>query len=792
MNKTITFFILVMSLGLTKDTVAQTSSKPYTHEAKLMPARPGLSGKDSDFGRYLSVDGNRALIGDTRSADSGVVYIYESDGVEWEKVETILPPNAAPFDRFGEVSLKGDFALVGSPGRDVVYENDGIVYLYENTGNKWQIIQSFTADDPDKDGSFGCRLKLTENFIFISACGENALYVYMKSDPESDWIKTQKIIPENSNVDINFARSFDVSEDKLLIYSSDNKLIGTVIAYDLNENEWLKNHSFQATNSILNDHFGSHLVIDQDWALIRNRNNGYSPSVDFYKYNGSEWQFVQRKFPDFDENNNHFGNSFSVYGDRALVGHTYEDILGGEAGAVYHYKLQNDNWIFVEQIKTGDGQEYDYFGSTIAQNDEFIVVGALGDDTDGREAGAAYIFETTGGQIQEIKKISGGKGAVYALAGSSISLSDNHLLVSARNEENGSIRSGAAYIYYYNGLRWVREQKLKGINREEDDRFGSSVFIKGSTALVGDTGDQYWNYYNRGSVYVFEQGIEGWERKTILSPNISKSDLRFGSAVVMDQNFIFVSAIGDDVKGNGSGSVYIFENINGYWNHISTLYPPLNQYYQYFGRTLGLSSDWLVVYASLDGINYNNSGALYFYDRTNLASGYTQKITASDLSVDTIYGSLVISENQVFIGTDIEYGERAVYQLGLDNGLWVVQNKIKPVDEGDTVYGSVISLAYSDNKLLMGDRLSDASSTNGGVAFLFEEQEGGWQQLMKIESPDATREHLFGTQVAMSGSRMVVSAIGDDTRGTNSGATYVFENDLIRKHGFENFTVLSQ
>jgi hypothetical protein len=63
---------------------------------------------------------------------------------------------------------------------------------------------------------------------------------------------------------------------------------------------------------------------------------------------------------------------------------------------------------------------------------------------------------------------------------------------------------------------------------------------------------------------------------------------------------------------------------------------------------------------------------------------------------------------------------------------------------------------------------------------------------MKIESPDATREHLFGTQVAMSGSRMVVSAIGDDTRGTNSGATYVFENDLIRKHGFENFTVLSQ
>jgi hypothetical protein len=792
MNKTITFFILVMSLGLTNDTLAQTSSKPYTHEAKLMPARPGLSGKDSEFGGYLSVDGNRALIGDIRSADSGVAYIYESDGVEWDKVETILPPDAAPDDIFGNVSLMGDFALIGASGKDVVHENDGIVYLYENTGNKWQIIQYFTADDPSEDAFFGCNLKLTENFIFITACGENALYVYMKSDPESAWIKTQKLKPDNPYADIYFARTFDVSEDKLLINSLDNEITGTVIAYNLSGNEWLKNHSFQATNSLTHDYFGSHLAIDQDWALIKNRNNGYSPSVDFYRYNGSEWQFAQRKFPDFNSGDHHFGSSFSLYGDRALVGHTLEDVLGDKTGAVYHYKLQNNNWYFVEQIKTGDGQRYDYFGSPIAQNDEYVVIGAYGEDADGREAGAAYVFEKTGGQIQEIAKITGGKGAVYASAGSSISLSDNHLLVSAHNEENGSIRSGAAYIYYYNGLRWVREQKLKGINREEDDRFGSSVFIKGSTALVGDTGDQYLNYYNRGSVYVFEQENEGWERKTILSPNINKSGLQFGTSVVMDQNFIFVSANGDDVKGNGSGSVHIFENINGHWNQIGTLYPPLNQNYQYFGRTLGLSSDWLIVYASRDGINDDNSGALYFYDRTNLASGYTQKITASDLSVDTIYDSLVVSENQVFIGTDIEYGERAMYQLVLDNGLWVVQSKIKPVDEGDTVYGSGISLAYSDNKLLMGDRLSDASSTNGGVAFLFEEQEGGWHQLMKIESPDATREDLFGTQVAMSGSRMVVSAIGDDTRGTNSGATYVFENDLIRKHGFESNTTLGQ
>ncbi|KAA3641461.1 MAG: hypothetical protein DWP95_06795 [Proteobacteria bacterium] len=792
MNRTITFFILIISLGLTNDTLAQPSSKPYTYEAKLMPARPGLSGKDSNFGGNLSIDGNRILVGDIKSADSGVAYIYESDGVEWEKVETILPPDAAPGDGFGQVSLLGDFALIGAPGKDVVYENDGIVYLYGNTGNKWQTIQSFTADNPNEEGSFGCHLKLTENFIFISACDEKALYVYMKSNPESSWIKTQKIKPDNPNVARNFARRFDVSEDKLLISGVNNEFTGTVIAYGLNGNEWLEKHSFQATNSITNDNFGSQLAIDQDWALVKNGNNGYSPSVDFYRYNGSSWQFAQRKFPDFDNSDHHFGNSFSVYGDRALVGHTLEDVLGGKTGAVYHYKLQNDNWFFVEQIKTGDGQKYDYFGSPIAQNDEYVVVGAFGEDTDGKEAGAAYIFEKIGGQIQEIAKITGGKGAAHAFSGNSISLSENHLLVSADSEEIGSIRSGAAYIYFFDGLKWVREQKLTGIYRQDDDRFGSSVFIKGSTALVGDTGDQYSNFYNRGSVYVFEQGNEGWQRKTILSPHVNKPGLEFGAAVVMDDNFIFVSAIGDDVRGSGSGSVHIFEKMNEQWNHVGTLYPPMNQNFQYFGRTLGLSSEWLVVYASRDGNNFGNNGALYFYDRTNLASGFTQKISASDLSVNIFYDSLVVNENQVFIGTRKEYGESAVYQLGLENGLWVVQSKIKSVEAEDNAYGFGTSLAYSDNKLLVGDRRNSTNSTYSGAAFLFEEHEGGWQLLMRIESPDATREDYFGSQVAISGSRMVVSAIGDDTRGTNSGATYVVENDLIRKHGFEIFTTLSQ
>ena len=43
----------------------------------------------------------------------------------------------------------------------------------------------------------------------------------------------------------------------------------------------------------------------------------------------------------------------------------------------------------------------------------------------------------------------------------------------------------------------------------------------------------------------------------------------------------------------------------------------------------------------------------------------------------------------------------------------------------------------------------------------------------------------YAKDVYISNRTMIVGSSGDDTKGTNSGTVFVFENDLIVKHGFD-------
>ena len=88
-----------------------------------------------------------------------------------------------------------------------------------------------------------------------------------------------------------------------------------------------------------------------------------------------------------------FGFSVAISGDVAVVGAFTEDSSGSDAGAAYLFESSGGVWTQVAQLTASDAQSGDRFGVSVAVSGGVAVVGAWLENSGGSNAGAAYIFK---------------------------------------------------------------------------------------------------------------------------------------------------------------------------------------------------------------------------------------------------------------------------------------------------------------------------------------------------------------------------------------------------------------
>ena len=135
---------------------------------------------------------------------------------------------------------------------------------------------------------------------------------------------------------------------------------------------------------------------------------------------------------------------------------------------------------------------------------------------------------------------------------------------------------------------WIRVAKLT--SSVEDDAFGLSVDISGSTIVVGAWGDNF----GKGAVYVFERtrGTDEWTltaKLTVADPVPGElfGD-RFGFSVAIDKKTIVVGALlGDTVIGDNTGAAFVFEKgPDDKWVEVQKLWPANANRGMQFGKSL--------------------------------------------------------------------------------------------------------------------------------------------------------------------------------------------------------------
>jgi len=391
--------------------------------------------------------------------------------------------------------------------------------------------------------------------------------------------------------------------------------------------------------------------------------------------------------------------------------------------------------IFAElnKLTASDIAAGDFFGHSVAIDGTTMVIGAEREDGGPSDpiffAGAAYVFEESGGVWSEVKKLTASDAGASFRFGYSVAISGSTIVVGARG---GNSNAGAAYVFEKGGS-WPSTEtaKLIASDATATDNFGWSVGISGTTVAVG-TPQQDTNGISAGSVYIFEKGGT-WpttQTQKIQSSDIAAGD-SFGYSVGVSGTAIVIGAWKEDTGANAAGAAYVFEK-SGTWLQVQKLQAFAPVAIDQFGNSVAISGSNIVVGAMLEDTGGVDAGAAYVFEKSGTwPATETAKITASDTQAGDHFGiSVAISGTTLVIGTADEDG------------------------------GS-------------GDPLSAA-----GAAYVFEKN-GTWSETVKLIAGDAQANDQFGWSVGVSGTTVNVGARLEDGGAGDplsaAGAAYVFK-----------------
>jgi hypothetical protein len=310
------------------------------------------------------------------------------------------------------------------------------------------------------------------------------------------------------------------------------------------------------------------------------------------------------------------------------------------------------------------------------------------------------------------------------------------------------------------------EDKILAGDGAADDRFGSSVAIFGTTAIVGAQRDDD-NGTNSGSAYLFDT-TTGTQSAKLTASDGAASD-NFGRSVDISGTTAIVGALFDDDNGTDSGSAYLFDTTTG--TQSAKLTASDGAASDNFGRSVAVSGTTAIVGAQKDDDNGIDSGSAYLFDTTSGAQ--IAKLTASDAAESAEFGiSVAISGTTAIVGAyrddEISVDSGAAYLFDTTTGNQIFK---LTASDGAAFDEFGISVAISGTTAIVGAYRDDDNGFNSGSAYLFDTTTGA--QIFKLTASDGAADDFFGWSVAIYGTTAIVGRLNQ--LNDSSGSAYLFD-----------------
>ena len=374
----------------------------------------------------------------------------------------------------------------------------------------------------------------------------------------------------------------------------------------------------------------------------------------------------------------------------------------------------------VQKITAYDGSANDFFGERVAIDNDFMVLGAFGDDHFGEDNGSAYVFRRSGDGWSQFDHITDPNWDHGAAFGKSVSISGEVIAVGVPFDIISGSVNGSVCIFYRPDVYFSFDERLTANDAQEGDYFGEAVSIGGDYVLIGARGDDDYGNLS-GSAYVFHRSGDAWSQQAKLVADDAAPLDYFGYDVCIDGDYAIVGARFDDDGGNNSGAAYIFRRSGSTWNQQDKLVASDANPEDEFGISVSIDGEYAAVGAWFDDDYGSQSGSAYVFHRSGDAWSQQAKIHASDFGAEDRFG---------------------------------------------------ISVDLDGDYLLVGAHFND----DKGAAYLFRRSGSTWEQQDKLTASDGAIDDYFGWSGAIDGNTIVVGADGDDDNGSESGSAYIYSD----------------
>ncbi|MEZ4701028.1 MAG: T9SS type A sorting domain-containing protein [Rhodothermales bacterium] len=316
-------------------------------------------------------------------------------------------------------------------------------------------------------------------------------------------------------------------------------------------------------------------------------------------------------------------------------------------------------------------------------------------------------------------------------------------------------------------------------NTNADQDYGYSVGLDGDVAVVGAFRDGASVPLEAGAAYVYRYGNGVWSEEARLRATTPTNLNWFGWSVAVSGDAILVGERFGDEAGTNSGDVYVFRHGAGGWAQEAVLTSPTASSGEDFSYAVALSGDIAVVGAPAA----DATGQVFVYRHSNGSWSYEATLTASDASPQAMFGySVAIDGRRIVVGAlsapdGISNQAGKVYIYESIDGQWRERADLF-AEDSNNLAGLGVSVGIKGDWVVAGAALNNELGGGAGAAYVYHYDLGVWSFHSKLTALAGQGFFLFGSSVAITEGQIMVGADNWFASGEGStGKTYLFDYD---------------
>lgn len=259
--------------------VFQEAGGSWGETQKLPPPVPQSGAL---FGFAVAVEGSWVLVGapyhDAAASDSGLVFVFEFDGASWVERQILMSSDASAGDRFGNsINIDGGRVAVGAVADSHVSPLAGSVYVFELSGGSWSETAKLVAADSEQGGQFGASVWQQGDRLVVGSPGKDVVEdaagaVYVFEQVGGAWTQAAKLTASDPGWNEQFGASVSMDEDRLLIGAPEDfdsgKGLGAAYLFQYAGGGWTQTAKLRGSHVADSNLFGHAVALEGSVGII--------------------------------------------------------------------------------------------------------------------------------------------------------------------------------------------------------------------------------------------------------------------------------------------------------------------------------------------------------------------------------------------------------------------------------------------------------------------------------------------------------------------------------------------